>query len=87
MGISHSFENGGTGRQKGGCMVKIRDYKVNELRKERGWTLQKLAQLSGLSYGTILGLCYGKRNPGIDTLITLAETFGVDVGEWIKQQK
>ena len=52
-------------------------YRIRTLRKERGWTIDHLADLTGISRGYISQLETGKREPSSDMLDTLSEAFGV----------
>jgi transcriptional regulator with XRE-family HTH domain len=47
------------------------------LRLERGYTQEKIAELSGFSQQYISGLEAGRRNPTIVTVYELAATLGV----------
>ncbi|MGK0721934.1 helix-turn-helix transcriptional regulator [Leucobacter sp. W1478] len=50
-------------------------------RKMRGWTLDELAEYSGVGRRTLVQLESGKSNGSIETWFRLAEVFGVHVGE------
>jgi len=52
---------------------------IAELRKDRGLLQKELAQLLGVSIGTISNYETGVHNPEIDTLIKLADYFNVSV--------
>ena len=54
--------------------------RVRELRMARGWSQATLAERSGLSIRTIQRVENGA-NPGLESLRSLAEVFGVDVAE------
>ena len=52
--------------------------KIEQLRKEKGYTFAKLSELSGISTGRLSDLATGKRNnPTMDTLIKLADALDV----------
>jgi transcriptional regulator with XRE-family HTH domain len=53
---------------------------VKHLRQGRSWSLEELAQRSGVSKGMIVQIEGGRTNPSIGTLCRLAESFGVNVG-------
>ncbi len=53
--------------------------RIKELRKERSWTIDQLAEVSGLSRGYLSQLETGKRQPSAETLENLAHCFGVKV--------
>lgn len=53
---------------------------VSDLRKERGFTQQSLAEASGLSISTIRGVEQGARSePGAETLLQIGQALGVSV--------
>jgi transcriptional regulator with XRE-family HTH domain len=53
---------------------------IKTLRGARGWTLEQLYQVSGVSKGFLSDLENGKRsNVGSSTLLRLADAFGVPV--------
>ena len=50
------------------------------LLKITGWSLQELANRSGLPFDTVKNLYYGRiDNPKIETLISIAEAFGISL--------
>lgn len=49
------------------------------LRAERGWSLDQLAQRSGVSKGVLVALEQGRSNPNLATLVRIADAFGVPV--------
>ena len=56
--------------------------KIEQLRKEKGYTFAKLSELSGISTGRLSDLATGKRNnPTMDTLIKLADALDVTLDE------
>ena len=55
--------------------------KIKALLAERGWTVYRLGQETGLSTGHLHDLVSGKYEPGMDTLRTLAAGFGVKIGD------
>ena len=59
-------------------MLQLR---IKELCKERGITLNTLAELIGVSQPSISGLATGKQKPSLDTLEKLCEALNVGVGE------
>lgn len=51
-----------------------------KLRKQKGWSQEKLAAESGVSYNTIIKLERGRiRNPKIETMVKLAEALEVSL--------
>ena len=51
-----------------------------KLRKQKGWSQEKLAVESGISYNTIIKIERGGiKNPKIETVIKLADALGVSI--------
>jgi len=62
--------------------------KIEQLRKEKGYTFAKLSELSGISTGRLSDLASGKRNnPTMDTLIKLADVLDVSLDELVGRKK
>jgi transcriptional regulator with XRE-family HTH domain len=57
---------------------------VRALRQARGWSLEELAQRSGVSKGMVVQIEGDRTNPSIGTLCRIAEAFGVDMGRLIE---
>ncbi|MDD5644046.1 MAG: helix-turn-helix transcriptional regulator [bacterium] len=58
--------------------------KVKEFRNKQGWSQQKLAEKTGLSFNTITKIEQGTgTSPTLKTLLKLADAFGVGVDELI----
>jgi len=56
-----------------------------KLRKQKGWSQEKLAVESGVSYNTIIKLERGRiKNPKIDTVIKLAKALNVSIDKLLK---
>lgn len=51
--------------------------RIAELRKERGLSQIKLAQLTGIDSSNIGRIELGKYNPGLETLCKIADVLGV----------
>ena len=61
--------------------------KIEQLRKEKGYTFAKLSELSGISTGRLSDLATGKRNnPTMDTLIKLADALDVTLDELVERE-
>ncbi len=60
-------------------------FRLHELRAERGWTLEELAERTGLSKPFLSRLEAGDRQPSIAAVLTLAQAFGVGVGTMFDQ--
>jgi transcriptional regulator with XRE-family HTH domain len=54
------------------------------IRRRRGFSQERLAWRAGLSRDTIHKLETGKRSPRLGTILILADTLGVDPGEFLK---
>ena len=55
--------------------------RIIELCRERGWTPNHLAMVSGVSQSTIKSILNGEsRNPGAVTLKKLCDGFGISLG-------
>jgi len=62
--------------------------RLKELRKESGWSQQKLAEKAGLSYNTITKIEQGAATkPTIHTMIKIANAFDVTLDELVGRNK
>jgi transcriptional regulator with XRE-family HTH domain len=58
------------------------------LRKNKGWSQQKLAEKAGLSYVTITKIEQGRaKEPTIQTMVKLADALGVSLDEMVGRGK
>jgi transcriptional regulator with XRE-family HTH domain len=58
---------------------------LKALRATKGYSLEKVARLAGLSLNTIVKIENGaNKNPTIDTLVKIAEALSVGVDDLIK---
>ncbi|MGA2231951.1 MAG: XRE family transcriptional regulator [Tepidisphaeraceae bacterium] len=55
--------------------------RLKDLRSSRGWTLEELAERTGLSKPFLSRLEAGDRQPSIAVVLTLARTYGVSLGD------
>lgn len=55
--------------------------RIKEHRKARGWTLEQLSEVSGLSRGFLSQIETGKRQSSSETLLTLSEVFKVSIAD------
>lgn len=55
--------------------------RVKELRAKKGWTIDQLADVSGVSRGFISQIENERRDPSAQTLADLAQAFGVHVSQ------
>lgn len=53
--------------------------RIRELRRENGWSMQNLSDLSGVSKSSINMYERGERRPKIEALTSIANAFGVTV--------
>jgi transcriptional regulator with XRE-family HTH domain len=58
-------------------MRKLVGRNVGRVRREKGLTQEKLAEISGFSQQYISGLEQGRRNPTVVTLYELATALGI----------
>lgn len=65
-------------------MIQLR---IKEICKEKGITLNALAEKIGVSQPSISGLATGKQKPSFDTLEKLADAIGCPVTELFEQPK
>jgi transcriptional regulator with XRE-family HTH domain len=62
--------------------------RLKELRKERNWTQQKLAEKASLSFNAITKIEQGAaEHPTLKTLLKLADTFGVTLDALVGRNK
>lgn len=60
--------------------LKMLGSRLRSLRSAKGWTLEELAERSGLSTPFLSRLESGDRQPSIAAVLTLARVFGVPMG-------
>jgi len=59
-----------------------------KLRRQKGWSQEKLAVESGVSYNTIIKLERGRiKNPKIETIVRLANALNVDLDDLISRKR
>lgn len=57
-----------------------------KIRKEKGWSQEKLAQEAGISYNTLIKIeRKGIKNPKIETVIKLAKALGVTLDDLVER--
>ena len=57
------------------------------LRKQKGWSQEKLAQEAGISYNTLIKLeRNGIKNPKIETVIKLADALDVSLDKLVGRE-
>jgi len=56
-----------------------------KIREQKGWSREKLAVESGVSYNTIVKIEYGGiKNPKIETVINLAKALNVKIDDLVR---
>ncbi|WP_445488682.1 helix-turn-helix domain-containing protein [Niallia sp. 03133] len=61
--------------------------KLNELRKQKNWSLQETADLLGIAKSTYAGYESGYREPSLRALIQIADLYDVSVDYILKRKK
>jgi transcriptional regulator with XRE-family HTH domain len=62
--------------------------RLKELRKERNWTQQKLAEKASLSFNAITKIEQGAaEHPTLKTLLKLADAFGISLDALVGRNK
>lgn len=61
--------------------------RINELRKNRGWSIYKLAEESAITQSTLANMFTRKSNPSIPTLIQLCEAFGITLSQFFDDKE
>ena len=58
---------------------------LKKLRKQKGWSQEKLAREAGISYQTLIKIEQGRiKNPKLETLIKLAKALGTSLDKLVK---
>lgn len=56
--------------------------RINELRKNRGWSIYKLSEESGITQSTLANMFNRQTQPSISTLTALCEAFGITLSQF-----
>ncbi|WP_405961420.1 helix-turn-helix transcriptional regulator [Streptomyces sp. NBC_00024] len=56
---------------------------IRRLREARGYSLEQLAERSGLSFRGLIYIEHGQRSPSVLTLLEIARGLGVEPGELV----
>ncbi|NSX05897.1 helix-turn-helix domain-containing protein [Cupriavidus gilardii] len=67
-----------------GDPLKLFGQRLTALRKQRGWSQEKLALESGMARSYLSGIERGLRNVALINICTLADTLGVPPSEMLK---
>ncbi|MCP4472651.1 MAG: helix-turn-helix transcriptional regulator [Gammaproteobacteria bacterium] len=59
--------------------------RVKSLRKNHGWTLEKLSALSGVSRSMLSQIERGKANPTLEVTCRIARAFRISIGELVEE--
>lgn len=55
-----------------------------KIRKQKGWSQEKLAQEAGISYNTLIKIeRNGIKNPKIETVLKLAQALGISIDKLV----
>ncbi|MFD7477703.1 helix-turn-helix domain-containing protein [Streptomyces sp. NPDC059837] len=54
---------------------------IRRLREDRGYSLEELAERSGLSFRGLIYIEHGRRNPGVLTILDIAKGLEVQPGD------
>ena len=61
--------------------------KIEQLRKEKGWSINYLAMESGLTQSTLNNLYSRNTEPKISTLRAICGAFGITLSEFFKEEE
>ena len=61
--------------------------RIEELRKEKGWSINYLAMESGLTQSTLNNLYSRNTEPKISTLRAICGAFGITLSEFFKEEE
>lgn len=70
----------------GGNYMEILE-RIDELRKERGWSINYLAMESELTQSTLNNLYSRKTEPKISTLRSICNAFGITLADFFKEDE
>ena len=61
---------------------------LKELRKQKGWSQERLAQEAGISYNTLIKIeRHGIKNPRIETVIKLADALDASLDKLVGRER
>ncbi len=70
-----------------GAVIAGLALQLRQLRVDRGWTLEALAEVTELSVPYLSRLESGQRQPSLAALVTLAEAYGLTVSELLGERE
>jgi len=60
---------------------------LTNIRKQKGWSQEKLAQEAGISYNTLIKIeRKGIKNPKIETVVRLANALNISIDELVDRK-
>lgn len=60
--------------------------RIDELRKEKGWSINNLAMEAGLTQSTVNNLYARNSEPKLSTLRAICEAFGISLSDFFKEE-
>lgn len=60
--------------------------RIDELRKEKGWSINNLAMEAGLTQSTVNNLYARNSEPKLSTLRAICEAFGISLADFFKEE-
>lgn len=60
---------------------------IDEHRRARHWTIKKLSELTGSSYNETHNWISGARTPSFESLLKIANAYGISIDELIGAKK
>ncbi len=61
--------------------------RILSLCEERGWTLYRLKETSGVNYNTLRSICYGNSSPLMDTLERICQGFNISLSDFFNEKE
>ena len=61
--------------------------KIDDLRKQKGWSMYKLSMEAGLAVSTITNMFARKALPSITTLSAICDAFGLTLSQFFADKK
>jgi len=66
------------------ALIKAFGKRVRQLRKDHGYTMEKLAELAGIDYRQLSYIELGQVNVTISSISAIAKAFNVSLSELVK---
>lgn len=61
--------------------------RIDELRKEKGWSINNLAMEAGLTQSTVNNLYARNSEPKLSTLRAICDALGISLSDFFKEEK